>query len=307
MGTGNVGATFAYALLFSGLAAEIVLINRDRETADGEAMDLSHSIPFAAPARIWAGTYEECAGAALTVLAAGAAQGEAPDRLSLAKQNGSIFGEIVPQVVRHNPGGILLVATNPVDVLTYATWKMSGLPRGRVIGSGTILDSARLCSLLGERLEVDPRDVSAVVVGEHGDSQVPLWSAAHVGGVPIRDVELGGGPLTRDDLVDIERRTREAGQAIAERKGATYYAVAAGLVRIARAVLRNERSVLSVSTVMANYPGLEGRNVALSLPSIVGRDGVESVLRLTFEPSEREALQHSASVIERAISKIDIG
>jgi L-lactate dehydrogenase len=163
-----------------------------------------------------------------------------------------------------------------------------------------------LCALIGERLDVDPRDVGAYVVGEHGDSQVPVWSEAHVGGVPLGEVDRGGGPLTPEDMADIAGRTREAGPAVAERKGATYYAVAAGLVRIARAVLRDERSVLSVSTVIDDYPGLDGRNVALSLPTVLGRGGVESVLRLSLDDGEREALKRSAGVLEEAVSQLEI-
>ncbi len=306
VGTGNVGATYAYALLFSGLAAEIVLINRTREEAEGEAMDLTHAVPFAQPARIWAGDYADCAGAAITVLTAGAPQGDELDRLALVGKNGSIFREIVPEVVRHNPDGVLLIASNPVDVLTYATWKLSGLPRGRVIGSGCILDTARLRTLVGQHLGIDPHSVQADVIGEHGNSQVPVWSLANVAGMRLPDYAAAQGRAhDRAALDEIARQTRDAGPAVAERKGATYYGVAAGLLRITEAVLRDERSILTVSTVIDGYEGIE--DVALSLPSIVGRNGVEEVVALALDEAEREALGRSAAVLKETAAELDLG
>ena len=306
VGTGNVGATYAYALLFSGLAAEIVLINRTREEAEGEAMDLTHAVPFAQPARVRAGDYADCAGAAITVLTAGAPQGGEPDRLALVGKNGAIFREIVPEVVRHNPDGVLLIASNPVDVLTYATWKLSGLPRGRVIGSGCILDTARLRALLGQHLGIDPHSVQADVIGEHGNSQVPVWSLASVAGMRLPDYAAAQGrPHDRAALDVIARQTRDAGPAVAERKGATYYGVAAGLLRITEAVLRDERSVLTVSTVIDGYQGIE--DVALSLPSIVGRNGVEQVVALALDEAEKEALGRSATVLKETAAALDLG
>jgi L-lactate dehydrogenase len=185
VGTGNVGATFAYALLLSGLASEIVLIDANRARAEGEAMDLNHAVPFTHPTRVWAGGYGDCAGAVVTVLTAGAAQKPGETRLDLIKKNAAIWRAIVPQVVQHNPDGILLIATNPVDVLTYAAWKLSGLPAGRVIGSGTILDTSRFRYLLSQHFGVDARSVHAYIVGEHGDSEVPVWSLANIAGMRL--------------------------------------------------------------------------------------------------------------------------
>ncbi|MGH9576806.1 MAG: lactate/malate family dehydrogenase, partial [Terriglobales bacterium] len=179
VGSGNVGATFAYALLLSGLAAEIVLIDANRARAEGEAMDLTHAAPFAHPTRIWAGEFADCAGAAISVISAGASQRPGATRLDLVKRNAAIFAQIVPQIAKHNPDGILLIATNPVDVLTYAAWRLSGLPAARVIGSGTVLDTARFRALLSRYLGVDARNVHAYIVGEHGDSEVPVWSLAN--------------------------------------------------------------------------------------------------------------------------------
>ena len=306
VGTGNVGATYAYALLFSGLASEIVLINRSRADAEGEAMDLSHAVPFARPTRIWAGDYADSAGAAITVLTAGAPQGDEDSRLALVEKNGAIFQQIVPEVVRHNPNGILLVASNPVDVLTYAAWKLSGLPRGRVIGSGCVLDTARFRALLGQHFGIDPRDVQVYIIGEHGDSQVPVWSLANVGALPLPDFAANHDlPHDQATLDDIARRTREAGPAVAERKGATYYGVAAGLLQITEAVLRDQKTVLSVSTAVDGYDGIE--DVALSLPSIVGRNGVERVLRLELSPDERTALERSAGILRETAARLDLG
>lgn len=303
VGTGNVGATYAYALLLSGLAAEIVLINRNREHAEGEAMDLTHAAPFAGPTRIWAGDYADGAGATITVLTAGAPQGDADSRLDLVAKNGAIFAEIVPEVMRHNPGGLLLVASNPVDVLTYAVWKSSGLPRSRVIGSGTILDTARLQALLGQHFGVDPAAVEATIIGEHGESQVPVWSLAGIAGVPLAAFGAANG-MAADDatLREIARRTRDAGPAVAERKGATYYAVAAGLVRITEAILRDEHAVLSVSTVVDGYQGVE--DLALSVPCVVGRSGIERTLSLPLNDDEAADFRRSADVLREAIAKL---
>ena len=187
VGTGNVGSTFAYALLLSGLAAEIVLIDVSRTKAEGEAMDLNHTVPFAYPTRVWAGDYNDCAGAEVTVLAAGVSQKPGQSRLDCIQANARIWREIVPQIARHNPRGILLVATNPVDALTYAAWKLSGLPATRVLGSGTILDTARFRFLLSQHFGVDAHSVHAYIIGEHGDSEVPVWSLANIAGMRLPD------------------------------------------------------------------------------------------------------------------------
>jgi L-lactate dehydrogenase len=299
VGTGNVGSTYAYALLWSGLAEEIVLINRSQEDAEGEAMDLTHAVPFAQPTRVWAGDYADCAGAAVVALTLGAAQGDAPDRLALVEQNGKIFAEVVPEVVAHAGDAVLLVSSNPVDVLTYATWRHSGLPRGRVIGSGTVLDTARLRALLGDRLGLDPRDLHVDVVGEHGDSQVVGWEAARVGGSPLATFAAAAGvPLGERERRELADATRRAGPLVAERKGATYYGVAAAMLRITGAVVRDERSVLTVSSVVDGVDAaLDG--VALSLPSVVGRAGVERVIQPVLSADEMRALRESADVLRR--------
>jgi L-lactate dehydrogenase len=268
-------------------------------------MDLNHTVPFAHPTRIWAGDYADCAGATVTVVAAGANQKPGETRLDLLKKNAAVFGEIVPRIVQHNPDGILLIATNPVDVLTYAASKLSGLPASRVIGSGTILDTARFRYLLSQHFGVDPRSLHAYIIGEHGDSEVPVWSLANIAGMRLADFCAANG-LANDQqaMDDIFMQTRDAAYKIIERKGATYYAVAAGLMRIVEAILRDQRTVLSVSSLIDGYGGLS--EVCLSLPTVVARRGVERVLRLDLSPAEGEALRHSADVLKGIIAELDL-
>lgn len=306
VGVGLVGSTFAYSLVQAGLAPEIVLIDVNRERAEGEAMDLNHAIPFTKPARVWAGSYEDCAGAAVTVIAAGANQKPGESRLDLVRKNASIFSGIVPAVARNNPDGIILVATNPVDVLTQVALKLSGLPSNRVFGSGTILDTARFRYLLSERLGVDPRSVHAYIVGEHGDSEVPVWSLANVAGMRLPTFCAENGiDLGPDAMAEIFRQTRDAAYEIISRKGATYFAVAAGLVRIVEAILRDQRTVLSLSSLIEDYYGIDG--VCLSLPTVVDRSGVERVLRLDLSPREARGLRRSAEVLQTTLAELERG
>jgi L-lactate dehydrogenase len=303
IGTGNVGSSFAYALLLSGLAAEIVLLDLNHAKAEGEAMDLNHAVPFAHPTRIWSGTYHDCAGAAVTVIAAGAAQKPGETRLDLVRKNAAIFREIVPEVARSNPDGILLIATNPVDVLTLAAWKLSGLPAGRVIGSGTVLDTARFRFLLSRHFGVDPRSVHAFIVGEHGDSEVPVWSLANIAGMRLPDYCAAHGVAYDAAAMDeIYRQTRDAAYAIIERKGATYYAVAAGLMRIVEAILRDQSTVLPVSNVVEDYYGIS--DVCLSLPAVITGQGVERMLRLALTDHEVEGLRRSAEILKRTAAQL---
>jgi L-lactate dehydrogenase len=305
VGVGNVGATFAYALLLSGLASEIVLIDQNRARAEGEAMDLNHAVPFASPARVWAGDYTDCAGAAVTVITAGAAQKPGETRLDLVKKNAGIFRQIVPQIARHNADGIILVTTNPVDVLAYVAWKLSGLPAQRIIGSGTILDTARFRYLLSQHYGVDPRSVHALIIGEHGDSEVPVWSLANIAGMRLKDFCCFQDVMyDQAKLDDIFRQTRDAAYHIIERKGATYYAIGAGLVRVVEAILRDQSTVLSVSTLIDKYYGID--DVYLSLPAVVDRGGIEGVLRLALDDSETVGLRRSAEVLKSTITQLEL-
>lgn len=302
VGSGLVGATFAYALMITGMVSEIVLIDANRERARGEAMDLNHGLPFVRPVRIWECDYAECAEADVIVIAAGAAQRPGQTRLELVQRNVAILREVIAQVSRYaSPErSILLIVSNPVDILAYAAWKFSGWPAGRVIGSGTVLDTARFRHLLGQYFQVDPRSVHAYIIGEHGDSEVPLWSSANIGGIPLTEFER----WDRAAMDEIFAQTRDAAYAIIQAKGATYYAIGLALVRIVEAILHDQHSVLSVSTLMTGDYGL--RDVYLSLPAVVGRRGVERVLDLPLNQEEVVGLHRSAGVLREIIAQVGI-
>jgi L-lactate dehydrogenase len=305
VGTGNVGATFAYALLQSGLAGEIVLIDRNHTRAEGEAMDLSHAVPLATSTRIWAGGYEDLVGSAVTVVTAGTSQKPDESRLNLIHRNYEILQGIIPEVVKNNPGGIILVASNPVDALSYATWKISGLPAQRVIGSGTILDTARFRSMLSQHAGVDSRSVHAYIIGEHGDSEVPVWSLANIAGMNLQD-------FCRENCQEYEPQifekiftsTRDAAYEIIKRKGSTYYAIGNGLLRIVEAVLRGQDSVLSVSNLVSNYYGIE--DVYFSLPCIIGHNGIKKALHLKLNDIEQQGILRSAEVLHKTLREIGL-
>ena len=303
VGAGHVGATFAYALLLSGLAAEIVLVDAAADRAEGEAMDISHAVPLSRPTRVRSGTYEDCAGAPIVVIAAGSGQRPGESRLDLAGRNASVVGAIVPRLAEVVPEAVLVVATNPVDVLTAHALGLGRFPPSRIMGSGTILDTARFRALLSEHFRVDARSVHAFVIGEHGDSEVPVWSLANIAGVRLDEFASAHGIAWSDaDRTRIGDATRTAAAEIIARKGATYYAVATGLVRIVEAILRDQRTVLSVSTGLDGQYGISG--VALSLPTIVGRGGIEDVLHLPLSADEVFALRRSADVLRETVASI---
>ena len=305
VGAGNVGATFAYALMMSGRASEIVLIDANHARAEGEAMDLNHAVPFTSPVRVWAGGYADCEGAAVTVITAGAAQKPGETRLDLVKKNTAIFKSIIPQVAQHNPNGIILIATNPVDVLSYVAWKLSGLPAARVIGSGTILDTARFRYLLSQYYGVDPRSVHATIIGEQGDSEVPVWSLANIAGMRLTDFCcLQDVKFDQAKMDEIFVQTRDAAYEIIQRKGATFYAIGAGLMRIVEAILRDQSTVLSVSSLIDRYYGLD--DVYLSIPAIVDRGGVESLLRLQLDEMEIVGLRRSAEILKSTLAQLNL-
>ena len=305
IGTGHVGSTCAYALLLRGITSEIVLINLNRERAEGEAMDLNHSMLFARPVQVWAGDFADCEGADIVVLAAGVAQRPGETRLDLLRRNTQVFQQIIPQIVKYAADAILIVVTNPVDALTHVAQRVSGLPSTQVLGSGTILDTARFRYLLSQHFHVEPRSVHAFIIGEHGDSQVPVWSLANIAGIRLVDfVRLNGS--TMDDGVKeaISHDTRSAAYEIIQRKGATYYAIAAGVVRIIEAIVRNENSVLTVSSLVQGAYHLN--DVCISLPSVVNRQGVTRVLELPLVEEERFALDRSAQIIREAIETLEV-
>ncbi len=305
VGVGNVGATYAYALLQHGLSSEIVLIDANHARAEGEAMDLNHAVPFTHSTRIWAGDYADCAGAAVTVICAGVGQRPGESRLDMVVRNGEIWKQIIPQIVKNNPGGILLIATNPVDALTYAALKISGLPKERVIGSGTILDTARFRYLLSQHFDVDARSVHAFIVGEHGDSEVPVWSLANIAGMKLDDFcRVQGVMLSAADRQSIYEQTRDAAYRIIERKGATYYGVAAGLIQITSALLRDQNTIFSVSSLIEDYYGIN--DVCLSLPAIVNYSGIRAVLRLDLSDEEQQQLRKSADILQSTLRKLNL-
>lgn len=300
VGAGNVGATFAYACLLSGLPSEIVLIDANRARAEGEAMDINHAVPLSRPARIWAGDYADTAGAAVTMVTAGSAQRPGETRLDLTARNTEIFRSIIPEIARNNPNGIILIATNPVDVLSYVAWKLSGLPRERVFGSGTVLDTARFRYLLSQYFKVDSRSVHAYIIGEHGDSEVPVWSLANIAGMRLPVFcEQNHMGCTDGDLEEIFRQTRDAAYHIIERKGATYYAIGSGLLRIVEAILRDQSTVMSVSSYIEDYYDIG--DIYLSLPSVVDAGGVERILRLELAVEELLGLRNSANLLKKMV------
>lgn len=296
VGAGMVGATTAYTLFLRGRANELVLIDRDRDKAFGDALDMNHGHAFAGPTKVWAGDYEDCADAQIIIIAAGSAQRPGETRLDLLNRNASIFEEIILNITRYNQDAILLVATNPVDIMSYVTYVKSGWPVERVIGSGTLLDSARLRYLIGDKMKVDPRSVHAHIVGEHGDSEVPLWSLANFAGSPVR--------LTAEEKEEIFANTRDAAYQIISAKGSTYYAIALALDRICAAILRNEGAVLNVSTLLDDYHGVSG--IYLGVPCIVDRTGVREVVKVDMTEEEQRLFRASGEKIREQIRGLEL-
>lgn len=291
IGAGAVGSTTAYTLLLRERMSELVLIDANPQKAKGDALDMNHGLPFTGKVNVWAGDYPDCAGADIIIIAAGAAQKPGETRLDLLKKNRAIFDEIIGNVVRYNDTGILLVATNPVDIMSYFTWKASGWPVQRVIGSGTLLDSARFRYLIGEKLNVDPRSIHASIVGEHGDSEIPVWSLANFAGTKLT--------LSEADKQEIFQHTRDAAYEIIAAKGATYYAIALALDRICTAILRDEGAVLNVSTLLEDYHGVS--DVYMGVPCIVDRNGVREVIELPMTEEEKEKFRESAQTLKNQI------
>ena len=305
IGTGRVGSSCAYALQMSGLASEIVLINADRKRAEGEAMDMNHGSQFTKPVRVWSGDYRDCQDADIVVVTAGTSQKPGDTRLDLLRSNAFILQRMLAPALRYLEDAIVVVAANPVDVLTYLTWQMTGLPSHQIIGSGTILDTARFRFLLGQYFNLDTHSIHAYIIGEHGDSQVPVWSLANIAGMHLDEyTHLNGNPLDSSQRMKIAENTRRAAYEIIHRKGATYYAIAAGLVRIIEAIVRDENNVLTVSGVADGIQGLE--NVALSLPAVINRQGIAKTLDLPLSGEEDAGLKRSAQIIQDAIASLNL-
>lgn len=298
IGAGLVGSTFAYALMMSGLVPEIVLVDADHERAVGEAMDLNHGVPFVSNVRLWAGDYGDVRDADITVITAGANQKPGETRLDLVRRNAAILRSVVGEIVASGNEGIMLVVANPVDVLSYIAWKLSGWPAARVIGSGTVLDTARFRHALGRHFGVDPRSVHAYIVGEHGDSEVALWSSATIGNVPLDQLpQYDPAALAR-----ILTETRRAAYEIIQRKRATYYAIGLGVTRIVEAIRHDQQSVLSTATLLSGEYGID--DIYLSLPCVVGAGGVQRILTPPLSAGEVAGLRASAGVLRATLDEV---
>ena len=296
IGCGFVGSSSAFALMQSGLFSEMVLIDADTKRAEGEAMDISHGISFARPMQIYAGN-EDITDAAIIVITAGANQKPDETRLDLIKKNAAIMKSIVGEIKKRDFGGILLIVSNPVDILTLIALKESGYPSNRVIGTGTVLDTGRFKYLLGEHLDVDSRSVHAFIIGEHGDSELAAWSNARIGGLKVNDFcELRGHFNHEQSMKKIFEDVRNSAYEIIERKHATYYGIAMAVKRICEAIVRNEKSILPVSSLMTGEYGLN--DVVLSIPAVVGETGVQKVIPIELNDEELTKLKDSANILK---------
>ncbi len=305
IGCGAVGATSAFSLVQSGLFSELVLIDANQEKAEGEAMDLNHGLPFARPMKVYAGTYDDLADCFLIIITAGAAQKPDETRIDLVNKNVAIFKSIIPEIVKRNTEGILLVVSNPVDILTYVTLKLSGFPANRVIGSGTVLDTARLKYLLGEHLHVDSRSIHAFIIGEHGDSELAVWSSANVSGVDLNHFcELRGHYNHMEAMERIYTDVRDSAYEIIEKKGATYYGIAMAVRRICESIVRDEHSILPVSSLICGHYGLG--DVCMGVPTVVGRNGAETVLDIPLSGLEQRKLMASAEALRKVLDGIEL-
>jgi L-lactate dehydrogenase len=306
VGSGFVGSAAAYALVHRGVGREIVLVDRDEARARAEADDVQHAVPFAHPLEVSAGGYRDLAGCHTVILAAGVNQAPGETRIALLARNAEVFRDVVPRVLDQAPDAVLLVATNPVDVMTHLAARHAAerrIPRSRVIGSGTTLDTARFRALLGRRLGVDAQHVHAYVVGEHGDSEVLLWSSADVGGVPVGDYARSLGiALDETSRGEIDRGVRRAAYTIIKGKGATYYGIGAALARIVEVVLSGQRSILTVCTALPEAGGV--KDVTVSLPHLVGGSGILARLPLDLAQDEEQALARSARTVKDAIDAL---
>ncbi|MCI9447388.1 MAG: L-lactate dehydrogenase [Lachnospiraceae bacterium] len=305
IGCGFVGSAIAFALMQSRLFSEMALLDADADKADGEAMDIAHGVPFAGQMKIYAGNYEDIADAAIIIVTAGANQKPEETRLDLVHKNVAVYRNIIPQIAGQGFEGILLVVSNPVDILTYAAVKLSGFPEQRVIGSGTVLDTARLKYALSEHLGVDSRNLHSFIIGEHGDSEIAAWSSTNVSGIPLDDFcEMRGHFNHAQAMRQIAEEVKNSAYEIIEKKGATYYGIAMSVKRICESIVRDEKSILPVSSVMHGNYGIDG--IALSMPAIVGSDGVENHVPISLNEKEIESLRHSAETIREIVSGLDL-
>ncbi len=308
VGCGMVGSASAFALVMRGVGREIVLVDLNRARAEAEANDIFHAVPFANPLTVRAGDYEDVAGARVVVIAGGVAQKPGETRLQLLQRNAGVFRQIVPSVLRAAPQAVLLVVTNPVDIMTHLAAHFAaafGVPHTRVLGSGTTLDTARFRALLGRHFDVDPQYVHAYTIGEHGDSEVLAWTTATIAGLGLDDfAKVHGRPLTDAQRAEVDENVRRAAYHIIAGKGATYYGIGSAVARIVDVILHDQRAILTVCSRIEGVAGCEG--VTLSLPHLVGGEGVLTTIPLVLDASERDGLRRSAGVLREAIGSLDL-
>ena len=305
IGCGYVGASSAFALMQSGLFSEMVLIDVDHEKAVGEAMDISHGVPYTKPMTIYAGDYDDVVDAAIVIVTAGAGQKPGESRLDLVHKNVAIFRSIIPEIAKREAKGILMIVSNPVDILTHVALELSKFPENRVIGSGTVLDTARLKMELGKHLSVDNRSVHAFIIGEHGDSEIVAWSSANISGIRIDDFcEMRGHYRPEEETTVIAETVKNSAYEIIERKHATYFGIAMAVKRICEVILRDEKSILPISSMMHGEYGIE--NVVLSMPAVVGKDGIEVKVPIELDADEITALQESAKQLQEVYDSIQL-
>lgn len=305
VGCGFVGSSIAFCLVQSGLFSEMVLIDADRDKAEGEAIDIAHGLPFIGHVNIYAGSYDDILDASIVIITAGANQKPDETRLDLVHKNVGIFKSIIPEIAKRNYQGILLIVSNPVDILTYVACKLSNMPEDRVIGSGTVLDSARFKYRLGEHLDVDSKNVHAFIIGEHGDSEIAVWSSANVSGVPVNDFcEMRGHFQHKESMERIATEVKNSAYEIIAKKRATYYGIAMSVRRICEAIARNEGSILPISRMIHGEYGIDG--MALSMPAVIGEDGVQTRVPISLNEEEQEKLRKSAETLAAVIKELNI-
>ncbi|MFZ2585296.1 MAG: L-lactate dehydrogenase [Enterococcus aquimarinus] len=300
VGDGAVGSSYAFALVAQNIAQEIGIIDINRAKAQGDAMDLSHALAFTSPKKIYAADYSDAHDADIVVITAGAAQKPGETRLDLVHKNLKINRAVVKEIVASGFNGIFLVASNPVDILTYSTWKFSGFPKEKVIGSGTSLDSARFRQALSDLLEVDARNVHAYILGEHGDSEFPVWSHANVAGLPIYDWVMAHPEIDEEAMVNLFFSVRYAAYDIIEKKGATFYGIAVSLARITQAILDNENAVLPLSVYVNGEYGLD--DIYIGSPAIINAQGIKQVIEIPLTDGEQDRMTASASQLKEILN-----
>lgn len=300
VGDGAVGSSYAFALVAQNIAQEIGIIDINRAKAQGDAMDLSHALAFTSPKKIYAADYSDAHDADIVVITAGAAQKPGETRLDLVHKNLKINRAVVKEIVASGFNGIFLVASNPVDILTYSTWKFSGFPKEKVIGSGTSLDSARFRQALSDLLEVDARNVHAYILGEHGDSEFPVWSHANVAGLPIYDWVMSHPEIDEEAMVNLFFSVRDAAYDIIEKKGATFYGIAVSLARITQAILDNENAVLPLSVYVNGEYGLD--DIYIGSPAIINAQGIKQVIEIPLTDGEQDRMTASASQLKEILN-----